>query len=293
MKSDTTGAGLIALASLQFGGVVVLGKVSSDNGLPAIPVLSIRFAFAAVALLVVAAIGRRPLWPAARERTRLAVLGVFGYGVEAALFFLAIDRGTASAVTLLFFVYPVMVTLGSAALGARMPGLLIGASLSSAVVGAALVVASSGELDISQTGIFFALGSATAFALYLMGAERTLRDTSSLAGAAWVAGFASVGLALYSLATGIFDAPVGAQWLPVLGMGVFTAGAFVTLFAGLRRIGAVRTSIIAALEPLSTVTLAIVFLAEPVRAGTVAGGLLILIGAIAASLARGGASPAV
>lgn len=293
MDGDFKGAGFIALASFQFGCVVVLGKVSSDNGLPAIPILSIRFAIAAILLLLIARMRRRPLLPAVGERVPLAFLGVFGYGVEAALFFLAIDRGTASAVTLLFFVYPVVVTLGSAALGVQMPGLLIGASLASAVLGASWVVASSGGLDISHAGIAFALGSATAFAFYLMGAERTLRATTSLAGAAWVAGSASTGLAAYSMLARDVATPAGAQWLPVIGMGVFTAGAFVALFAGLRRIGAVRTSIIAALEPLSTAVLAVMFLSEPVRAGTVAGGLLILIGAITASLARGGTEPAV
>jgi drug/metabolite transporter (DMT)-like permease len=48
----------------------------------------------------------------------------------------------------------------------------------------------------------------------------------------------------------------------------------------------VRTAIIAALEPLSTATLAVLFLGDPLRAGTLAGGVLILVGAIAAGVAR-------
>ena len=57
---------------------------------------------------------------------------------------------------------------------------------------------------------------------------------------------------------------------------------------GLRRLGSVRTSIVAASEPLAATALAVAFLNEPLRAGTVAGGVLILGGAVAASLARGG-----
>jgi drug/metabolite transporter (DMT)-like permease len=75
-------------------------------------------------------------------------------------------------------------------------------------------------------------------------------------------------------------------------MGAATAAAFVCLFAGLRRLGPVRTAVVAATEPLAATVLAFLFLDQPVRPGVVAGGVLILGGAIAASLARGGA-PAV
>jgi hypothetical protein len=69
-------------------------------------------------------------------------------------------------------------------------------------------------------------------------------------------------------------------------MGLASAGAFFCLFAGLRLIGAVRAAIVAALEPLSTAALSFVFLDEPLRAGTLAGGALILAGATAAGVAR-------
>jgi DME family drug/metabolite transporter len=74
-------------------------------------------------------------------------------------------------------------------------------------------------------------------------------------------------------------------------MGLLTAGAFAFLFLGLRRIGAVRTSIIASLEPVNAAVLALIFLGEPLRAGVLAGGALILAAAIAASLARGVPDP--
>jgi drug/metabolite transporter (DMT)-like permease len=54
----------------------------------------------------------------------------------------------------------------------------------------------------------------------------------------------------------------------------------------LARIGAVRTSIVSAMEPLAAAVLGFVFLDESVTVGVAAGGLLILAGAITASLAR-------
>jgi drug/metabolite transporter (DMT)-like permease len=102
-----------------------------------------------------------------------------------------------------------------------------------------------------------------------------------------VSGSAALGLALFALVTGNAQIPRGwSEWWPVLGTGAFTAGAFVCLFAGLRRLGAVRTSIISATEPLTAATFAAIFLGEVISIGTIWGGALILAGAVAASLAR-------
>lgn len=284
---DPVGGAFVALASLQFGGVVVLGKILTDGHYPVSAFLAIRFAAAAAMLGVALAATRQSLRPARGEGIPLAVLGMAGYAVEAGLFFAAIQRGSAPAVTLLFFTYPVLVAILSVATGKGMPGRLVVVALASAVAGAAIVVAGGHGLDITTLGVVFALGSAVTFSLYLMGADAVLRRTASLAGAMWVSGSAALALGAFALLSGSGRWPVGLrQWAPVLGSAAFTAGAFVCLFAGLRRLGPVRTSIVAASEPLAATFLAVVFLSEPLRAETVAGGLLILAGAVAASLAR-------
>src|SRR5207248_2223787 len=82
----------------------------------------------------------------------------------------------------------------------------------------------------------FALSSALTFAVYLIGADVVLKRTDSLAGSMWVSGSAAIALAVFAMATGGGQWPVGArQWAPVLASATFTAGAFVCLFAGLRR----------------------------------------------------------
>jgi drug/metabolite transporter (DMT)-like permease len=135
--------------------------------------------------------------------------------------------------------------------------------------------------------VILALGSALTFSLYLIGADTVLERTNSLTGSMWVSAAAAVGLTVFALASSSGQWPVGwRQWAPVLASAAFTAGAFGCLFAGLRRLGAVRTSIIAASEPLSATFLAVLFLNDRLRASLVIGGLLILAGAVTASLAR-------
>jgi drug/metabolite transporter (DMT)-like permease len=287
LGGETLGAAFVALAALLFGSTVVLGKLLANRSFPVTSMLAIRFAVAALLLAGTLAVLRQPLRADKGEGRRLLALGAVGYAAESVLFFLALGRGTASAVTLLFFTYPVWVALFSAVLGLGLPGWLTSASLAAALVGAALVVGSSGGLAVSLAGAIFALASALTFSLYLIGAEVVLQRTSSLAASMWVSASASVALATVAVAGGTGRLPSGSEeWWTVAGMGVFTAGAFSSLFVGLRRLGAVRTSIIAALEPVAAAALAFAFLGEPLRAGTVAGGLLILSGAITASLAR-------
>jgi drug/metabolite transporter (DMT)-like permease len=267
--------------------VVILGKTLPPD-LPVASMLAVRFGIAGVALALMLAVRRESLRPARGEGWRLAVLGSAGYAVEATFFFLALGRGSASAVTLLFFTYPVMVAALSALFGMGVPGWLVGGSLVSAVAGAAMVIASGGGLDISASGIAFALASAFTFSFYLLGADALVSHTSPLVSAMWVSAAASVALGLYSLAGGVERFPEGVdEWLRVTAMGLLTAGAFVLLFLGLRRVGAVRTAIIAALEPVVASLMATTILHEPLRPGVALGGVLILAGAVAATLARG------
>jgi len=77
-----------------------------------------------------------------------------------------------------------------------------------------------------------------------------------------------------------------AEWGPLVGMGLASGAAFFFLMEALNRIGAVRTSIISAMEPLAAAVLGFIFLDESVTIGVAAGGLLILAGSVLASLAR-------
>jgi drug/metabolite transporter (DMT)-like permease len=272
---------------LQFGFVVVLAKVAIRQDLTTFSTLAFRFGIAAILLAAVLAALGRPLVPAPGERIGMILVGTLGYGVEASFFFSAIRHGTAAAVTLLFFTYPVIVTVVTWSLGRGRPNRLTTASLVCAMLGAAIVVATGAGLSIESLGVVFALGSAVSYSAYLVGAEHVLRQTNALTGAMWLAAAAGLGLGVFALATGQFEVPDGpAEWWPIIGMAVATAGAFVCLLGGLQRLGAVRTAIVSAAEPLAAAVLAYVFLGESVGVGIAIGGALIVVGAVAASLAR-------
>jgi CRP/FNR family transcriptional regulator, cyclic AMP receptor protein len=154
-----------------------------------------------------------------------------------------------------------------------------------------LVVGSSGGLDITAAGIAFALASAVTISLFLIALQRWVRRTAPLVSSLWVAASASVALTAAALVGGLRFPTEAGEWLAVGGMGALTAGAFMLLFLGVRRVGAVRSSVIASLEPVMAAVLAWIVLGEALRAGVIGGGVLILAGAVAASLARARPEP--
>jgi drug/metabolite transporter (DMT)-like permease len=286
-RSDLVGAGLMSVTSLLFGTVIVIQKVATEFDLSAWWILSIRFGIAAAVLAALLIVLGQPLMSARRERLPLVILGAGAYGVEASFFFLALNHGTASTTTLLFFTYPAMVAVGSMLLGRGAPGWLLGGALICAVAGAALVVSSSGGLAIDAWGVAFALAAAVVFSLYLLGADHLIRETNPLTAAMWVSGAAAGGLGVFSALVGDAVLPHGLEeWGPIAIMGVLTAVAFGCLLGGLRRLGPVRAAIIGSLEPAAGAALAVLFLDEQLHALTVIGGVMILAGTVAASLAR-------
>jgi drug/metabolite transporter (DMT)-like permease len=212
---------------------------------------------------------------------------VFGYAIEATLFFTATQHGTVATVTLLFFLYPVFVTVWAWALGGRLPARLTVVALICAVAGAVIVVGTGTGLEIDGIGVLLAFATAATYSLYLTGADLWIQRTAAITSAMWISAGASIGLFVYANAVGHWEVPSGvAEWGPLVGMGLASAGAFFFLMEALGRIGAVRTAIVSAMEPLAAAVLGFIFLDESVTFGVAAGGILILAGAIIASLAR-------
>jgi drug/metabolite transporter (DMT)-like permease len=264
---------------LSYGVTVVIGRHLATAGFGVTTVLGVRFGVAGAVLVLILVARRRPVLPAPSERLRALLLGVVGYAFESTLFFMGLERGTAAAVALLFYSYPAIVTLIEAAIRRTAPSPRSLAALALAGAGTALVVAGGGSLTITTTGALCALGSAMSFALYMLVSHAAVHRTDSLTLSAWVALGASLSFVARGVVAGSLVQP-GSQWPIMILNGVATASAFTFMFAGLRRIGPSRTSVIMTLEALCAVVLAAVFLNEELRALQLVGGAGILAATI-------------
>ncbi len=110
-RHDLLGGVAAAVSAVLFGAIIISARHVLERGVPVETMLSIRFAIGALVLLAALLVTRRPVLAEPGERSRLAFLALFGYAIEASLFFTATQHGTVAAVTLLFFTYPVFVTV--------------------------------------------------------------------------------------------------------------------------------------------------------------------------------------
>jgi len=115
-------------------------------------VLGTRFGIAAIATLLLLQVMRKPFLPAPGERVRVFLLGAVGYAFESSCFFAGLERGSAAAVALIFYCYPAIVTLVQRDLSRRALGTVV---LSTA--GTVLIVTAGAGVDITNTGVAFAL----------------------------------------------------------------------------------------------------------------------------------------
>jgi drug/metabolite transporter (DMT)-like permease len=198
-----------------------------------------------------------------------------------------LNHGSAAAVTLLFYTYPVWVMLVTIALDRRAPSPPLFVALALAIGGSAIVVlGGGGETDVEPLGIALALATAIVYTAYLVGTDRHVRRTDPVTAAGWLGAGAATSNVLFAVVLGSFVLPAGATPARLAAIVLVSAGAFATMLAGLQRVGAVRNAIIGVMEPLTVAVLAAIFLDQPITTTVAAGGALILVGAVIASVVR-------
>ena len=284
-RGELVGSLSSVVMAVLFAAVVIFGKQVEAGNLPFV-MLAIRFGGQSLLLLCALLVFRRPLLPDKGERLPLAIAGTIGYGSEAAFYFSALNHGNTAAITLLFYTYPVWVMLLTIGLDRKAPPRALFVALALALIGSAFVVLGGGSAEIETIGIVLALCTAFTYTAYLVGTDRNVKTTDPLTAATWLGIGAALANVVYSIAFNAVVFPAASDWWRLLGMIVFSAGAFVAMLAGLQLVGAVRNAIIGVLEPLTVAVLAYFFLDEPVTAAVIFGGVLILGGAVLAMLIR-------
>jgi drug/metabolite transporter (DMT)-like permease len=272
-------------SATAYGVTIICGRRLATEGFSTSTTLGVRFAIAAVLIVLSLVVTRSPLLPEPGERLRALLLGLVGYTTESSFFYMGLQHGTAGAVALLFYAYPAIVLMMEMALGSqprrwRSVGVLV---LSS--VGAGLVIAAGEEVRISALGVVFSLASAVAIAIYLLASARLVKRSDARVTGAWVA----IGCAVSFLARAGFDGgpSLPAKWWPLASVnGAATAIAFVLLFAALRRLGPSSTSIVMTLEAFVAILLAAVLLDEPVAPLQLVGGVAIVAAAVVVARSR-------
>jgi drug/metabolite transporter (DMT)-like permease len=214
------------------------------------------------------------------------LLGAGAYSVESMLFLDAVARLNAPLAALLMYTYPAIVTVGAVALRRERLSLRRATALALASTGTVLVLVAGGAARVDVAGIVLALGAAVAYAAYILAADSVMRRAEPLVLAALVCSGAAVGCAGAGAASGQLSLRFDESgWIWVVAVAltstVFAIGAFLT---GVARLGASRASILSTFEPLLTVGLAFVVFGTRLAPAQMAGGALVVAGALVLQL---------
>ena len=278
---------LALLAALCFGITIALQRWVAKEGVSSATALSLRFTLAGVLMLVSLAILHRPLLPPPGERVQaILFLGVGLYTFESTSFYLALERGTAAAVALLFYLYPAVVTIAEVALGTMRVRRVTIVSLLLALVGGTTVAVGGGRVAISLGGIGFVLASVALFSTYVVAGHRVIPRTDALTAATWTALGAAMGVTVIGVGQQALHIPSARALLAIASTAVATAVAFTLFFMVLARLGPSRTAIVMALEAVFGVVLSAIFLSEGLKPLVVVGGVAILAGAVLAATSQ-------
>jgi drug/metabolite transporter (DMT)-like permease len=276
--------GLATLGAFAFGCTVLFSRTVARDQLAPSVALGVRFGVAGVLLLGLLAALRRPMLPPPGDRLAALALGLFVYAIESTFFYMGLQRGTAAAVALIFYAYPAVIALVETVTGAIRLRARTVAALVLSISGSAIVAVGGGEVAITTTGVLLVCGSIVMFSAYALLSHRVVPRTDSLTAATWTAIGASIGVTLFGAARGQLEMPSGSAFAALIANGVATAAAFTLFFMVLDRIGPTRTGICMALEAVTGIVLAAIFLGESVRAVVAIGGVAVLAGAVLAAL---------
>ena len=183
-RRDRVGVILAAVGALSYGVTVIVGEDLADAGVGSATALGVRFLIGGTMLAVILVVRRVSLIGSRRHVLVGLGLGVL-YAIEATLFFAALERGTAAAAALVFYVYPAVVTMIELARGNEHPRRSIFIALGLSLGGTAVVVAAGGDVAVTPVGVAFALSAATVFSLYLLIGREVSRGVDPMLVACW------------------------------------------------------------------------------------------------------------
>jgi drug/metabolite transporter (DMT)-like permease len=267
---------LVLLSAAMFGSLAVLAQLAYGTGVSVLGLLLGRFTVAGAVLWLIVLVLRRPL-PSRRRLLTAVALGA-GYSSMALSFAASLKHVEADLADLLLFAYPVLVSLGAAALGRERFSPRRALALAAATGGIALALTGGGTGMIDPLGVGLALASALIYALYVLASSSLLGTTDPFVLAAGV----STGAAITFFA----DAATHGQLAPrggLPGVGLVIAVALSSsvigtsaFMSGVRRLGASRASIVSSAEPALTAAFAFAAFGDRFGAVQLAGAGLVL-----------------
>lgn len=275
---------MVVTAATLWGTLSILVKVAYRLGAEPLSTLGARYLVAAAIVWIALGAGSRGALRVGRRNVlRIAVLGLVGYGIASAAFFIALDRIDASLAAIILYTYPTMVAAVSVRLFGEPLTRRTTSALALTFAGVALaVLAPRAQAPPDLGGVLVCLIAPVGYAVFSVLSFRWRLEFKPEAIVAWGLPLAAVPIAVLGgparVARDIAGWPL-AVWVVIGAMALFpTIGAIGLYVRGMSRLGPPGAAIAATVEPVVTVLLAVVFLGERLGPSQWVGAALVVAG---------------
>jgi drug/metabolite transporter (DMT)-like permease len=283
-----SGLVLAAAGAIAFSGKAIIVKLSYLHGVDAVTVIMYRMLFALPFFIAMGLWAERQAIARENPLTRRDVidivgLGFIGYYLSSYLDFLGLQYVTASLERLILYLNPTLVVLlGWALYKKPIHPIRI---LAMAVSYSGVLLVFWHELSLAGAhvalGSTLVLGSAVSYAVYLIYSGQLVKRVGALRLVGWATSVACVCClvqfwVLRPLSAAVV--PVDVLWLALLNAIACTVAPVLMVMMAIERIGAALTAQTGMIGPMSTITLGVWVLGEPINAWIGVGTLLVLGG---------------
>ena len=265
---------LVAISAAAFGVMPIFAKIAYADGSSVYTLLFLRFFVGAVFMMVLMFIKKMKM-PTGREIAAFLLLGLIGYTGQSFCYFSALNYTTSATVSLLLYTYPALVTIGSVLFFKEKLTASKIISLLMALAGAFIIV--GGEFKADLVGIALALAAAFFYTAYILVSSVVVKEGMGVQSSAFIMTGAAISFGIMNIFMG-FEAPSSAKGcLSVVAIALLcTVLALWSFFTGMEKTGPSTASLVSTLEPIVTVVASAIVLSEPITAGTIVGGVMIL-----------------
>lgn len=267
------GAVLVAVSAAAFGSLAIFARYAYADGMDTFTILFLRFALAALLMLILL-IARGEHLPRGATLLRLIGMGSLGYVGQAFCYFTALRYASAGLVSLLLYLYPVFVAVLSAIVWRERMTAGKGLVLLLALVGTALTAGPAGG---RTPGVLLAVAAAAIYSVYIIVGAQVMKSVTAVQSSVVIFGSAAAVFGALMAVNGPHPPMTVSGWAAIAAIVLIaTIVAVVAFLAGLERIGPTNAAMFSTLEPVVTVSLAVLLLGETLKPLTLLGGGLIL-----------------
>ncbi|GAB6181285.1 DMT family transporter [Desulfotomaculum defluvii] len=275
---------LIIITAIGYAALPIFIKQGYNLGLTIDIMLFIRFFIASISLMFILLVSRRKSFTTYKAYLpQLVIQGLVFFG-SAYCYTLSIKYMSATITNILLYTYPLMVVLMSTLIFKEKFSLIKGITLFTTFFGCLLVidVISMSALKMNMLGVLYGIGSAVFYAIYNINGQYLSKHIEPLTVSTYTSVVCLlVTLAIYPPINGFAEHSYSA--ILMVGLGTAILCTVIPLFCyakGIALLGASKASILSNIEPVIAIVLAGVILGEKLTIIQLAGGFLIILGAM-------------